>query len=81
LGYDPELSMELLAEMDYPDGFGVKLYFRVGKDELAEIAAAVVEYLAQIGVDAGKTGIPLIDLEIKINAGLDSGETMLVLRC
>lgn len=50
--YDPERARELLAEAGYPDGFEAELWYTAGGElQIAEAVVAVVQQLAEVGIN------------------------------
>jgi peptide/nickel transport system substrate-binding protein len=54
--YDPELSMELLAEAGYPDGFSAEIAIDPKETDPADMAAIIAEQWSKIGIDCELVG-------------------------
>lgn len=68
--YDPEKSLELLAEAGYPDGFSTTIYSSAGTTQKA-VAAVIQAQLAEINID-----VEIQSLETAtFNAGVGHGGT------
>ena len=62
--YDPELARELLVEAGYEDGFQVDMAVRTGQPKIEEVGAAIVGYLAEVGIDANMSLISSADYAV-----------------
>jgi peptide/nickel transport system substrate-binding protein len=49
--YDPQKSIELLADAGYPDGISVDMYVRSGNEKQLEAGTAIKTYAAAVGID------------------------------
>ncbi len=58
-GYDPESAKQMLADVGYPDGLEMELWFNAGDPKSRDIADLLKEQWTNMGVDA--TLIPIED--------------------
>ena len=65
--YDPEKAKSLLAEAGYPDGFSITLPVIPGASDTIMTAAA--QQLADIGITANLTSVPVADYQGELGAG------------
>lgn len=79
VAYDPEVSLELLAEAGFPEGFELLLFYPYEDEELNYMAEVIADTLTGINIYVGLTPISAADMPEQTAAIMQAGETYLVL--
>ena len=75
--YDPDRAAMLLAEADYAGGFPVTFLAPAEDEQLLILAETTIDFLNEIGIDAGIQAIPNEELEAVFSEYLQANEAVI----
>jgi hypothetical protein len=77
--YDPDRARALLARADYPNGFGMSLFYPPGDVELQGMIKGMFDAWLDVGIRADPVELPAPDAIEKLRAGAAAGEPAMAL--
>jgi len=77
VAYNPGQAQEMLAEMGYGGGFGARMVFPEGDEQLAVMAGLIAEYVGKVGIDVAMEPVPPEQLGTVFETLRESGTPVL----